>query len=577
MGDAVGIDQGEVTSVAARRRGDEIEEALVVPTAELAGDATTQHRLASLATRVVDADAVPAVAVAVPALGAAARAELEAAARAAFEDPLLVPRPVAAARWFTHTNEVDPDAVLIVVEAEGTRVVVTAVRSRPDGLAIDGPPAGYPVSSRAAAVEAVAVALTAHGLVPREIDVVVVVGGAVWLPGLAEGITATTGLSAVLARGPRAAAACGAALLAGGPDGGVGIALAVGFPAGAALLAAPHVGGAGAGGAGTGVAAAAGHALSGTTNPPPGPPGDGGNVAAAAGHALAGAKNPPPGPPGDGGSVAAAAGDALREAKKPPPKRPPRVVGRAKGALVAAPLVVTVLAVGAVTLRSCTRDPQTADLVTSSAPADPDERAGSSSTTTVGSGRGEAGARVPKDRASSTLPAPDQPATTASPPTTRRPGTVPRPESGVTPTGPAPEAPAAPDVPPDVPPSVTNLARTVEVIGADISGAPGTCCPCELPLTTQLSATVTDASGVAGVKVTWQSTGGHSGTIEMAPGVGDVWTATLGPIADTQMLYGQSTTVTWTVEAVDSAGHRQKVGPDPDAAVTLNGCVIVLT
>jgi hypothetical protein len=151
MGDAVGIDLGEVTSVAARRRGDEIEEALVVPTADLAGDATTQHRLASLASRLVGADAVPAVAVAVPALGAA-RAELEAAARGAFEDPLLVPRPVAAARWFTHTNEVDPDAVLIVVEAEETRVVVTAVRSRPDGLAIDGPPAGWPLSSRAAAL-----------------------------------------------------------------------------------------------------------------------------------------------------------------------------------------------------------------------------------------------------------------------------------------------------------------------------------------------------------------------------------------------------------------------------------------
>jgi hypothetical protein len=411
-------------------------------------------------------------------------------------------------------------------------VAVTAVRAGPGGVAIARPPAGWPSIGTTDVVGAVAASAAAWGFVPRDIDVAVIVGVAATMAGLPEGITAATGLTSVVDREPLAAAACGAALLVREPATRLGAALAIGVPAvGAAMLAAPEDGAA----VGGGVAAAAGEALSGEA--------EGGGVAAAAGTALSGTK--------------------IHPAKRPPKHRPRAL--RPKAALLLAPVVVT-LGLGTVALRSCAGDAGTPDLVTSAAPAEPGDPP--RSTTTIGPRQGSDGAGVPKGTPGQAVPASEPPTSTTS-----------RPRSTTTapPATPAPPTPATPaPPPPDVPPSVTNLARTVESIGADASDSPfggG----CQIPQTTKLSATVTDASGLASVRVTWSTTWGHSGTIDMARGAGDVWTATLGPIKDAQRFTDESTPVTWSVEAVDTAGHSQTVTAGPDAGVTLHGCVIVLT
>src|SRR5262245_51243251 len=519
MIEAVGLDVGEVTSAAARRRGDEVEPALVVRTADLGGT-TARERLASLAARVVGPDGGPAVAVVVPSLDPAARAEVGTAACGAFTEPLLAPRPLAVARWFTHTSEVHPDAVIVVIDVEESSAVVTAVRSGPNGLAIERPSLGAAVTGTIAAVDAVADAVTAWGLEARDVDVAVIVGGAPWLVGVAEGITAATGLAALIDREPLAAAACGAALLVRDSAHRAGAALAIGVPlAGTALLAVPEGGAA----VGSGVAAAAGQALGAET--------EGAGVAAAAGQALGGEP--------EGAGVAAAAGTALQGAqhppKRPPPKRPPPKgragkVWRPKAALLVAPLVVT-LGLGALLIRSCVGAPDTADLVTSAAPGDPSDPTGS--TTTIGPNAASAGAGGAKGTPGQSVPPSDPTTATTQRPTTtatpRRPGTVPPPASVGTPADPSPGPPAPPpDVPPaDVPPTVANLTRTAASIHADPSPFAGGC----EDLTTELSATVTDSSGLARVRVIWSTPRGHGGTIGMTPGSGALWPADLGPVA----------------------------------------------
>ena len=83
-----------------RLRGGEFEPAVLVPIADLGVGATPSHFLESLAARAVGPDPIPAVGVAVPSLNHGAQAEVEAAAREAFADPLLVLRPTAVAAWF---------------------------------------------------------------------------------------------------------------------------------------------------------------------------------------------------------------------------------------------------------------------------------------------------------------------------------------------------------------------------------------------------------------------------------------------------------------------------------------------
>jgi hypothetical protein len=307
MAESVGLDLGAATSAAARLRGGEVEPALVIPITDLGvGATTTRHLLESLAARVVGPDPLPAVGVAVPSLDAGARAEIEAAAVEAFTDPLLVLRPAAAAAWFCHTNEVHPHAMLVVVEAEETGVVVTIVRSRPGGMAVEGGPSGRLLPSGSPvvdAVDAVAAALSATGLIATDIDVAVLVGGASWLTGLAEGICAATHLAAAVGPEPRAEVAYGAALITSEQDGfGVGTAMA--FGAGVDDAAGDT--------AGTGLGAALrdmGHGKDAPADP----------VGAGVKGSVGGAKAPPSSPPEETGGAA----------KRPPSRLPAEALKRA--------------------------------------------------------------------------------------------------------------------------------------------------------------------------------------------------------------------------------------------------------
>jgi hypothetical protein len=226
MGDAAGIDLGTAVSAAARWRGDVVVPRLV-PTADLAGPGGTAGALAALARVAGDpAGPAPAVAVVVPALDAGRRAEVEEAARATFGAPVLTPRPVAAAAWFRYRHDVRTGASVVVVEgddgAEGPAVVVTVVRDGVGGPAVEGGSTGGLIGPRDPArdaVEIVALALQAAALVPTAADVAVVIGGAAWLDAVVDAITEVTGLAAVVEPEPESAAACGAALLAGGPGG----------------------------------------------------------------------------------------------------------------------------------------------------------------------------------------------------------------------------------------------------------------------------------------------------------------------------------------------------------------------
>jgi hypothetical protein len=552
MGEAVGLDLGAATSAAARLRGDEVEPAVLVPTADLGVGATSaRHRLESLAARAVGAGTLPAVGVAVPALDPESRAEVEAAARQAFADPLLVPRPAAAAAWFRHTNEVHPDAVLVVVEADETHVAVAIVRPRPRIPTIERPPVGELLSSGAPvldAIDAVAATLTVAGLVPTDLDVAVIVGGATWLAGLAEGIPAATDLAAVVDPEPRAAVAYGAALLAAQSDGfGVGTALALGTPA-----------------VGAGLAVAAGP----TAGPPRGAGlGEAVGATSGAGTGLGAAmrnmdqgKDAPTDPIGTG--LGESVGEAKARPKRPPSRLP--VGGLKRGLVLAAPAMVAVLAVGGLTVRSCTQDPDTTTLATSSEPADPDDPGTTGTAGTEGASPGGS------DKPDPLAPTSREPSTSSTS-TTRPTTTTPRRTAPTTPGAPPPSTPVVPptDPPPPrdiTPPSITNLASgEVEIWAAIVDRR------CPTPQTTELSATITDDSGVASAKVRWTAHG-QEDTLTMAPTGGSTWSTTLGPIFDAELTTVDVVTVTWTVEAVDAAGNAAS----GSGKLSLRGCEQVI-
>jgi hypothetical protein len=560
MGEAVGLDLGAATSVAARLRGDEVEPVVLVPTAEL-GATSARHHLESLAARAVGAGTLPAVGVAIPTLDPESQAEVEAAAREAFADPLLVLRPAAAAAWFRHTDEVHPDALLVVVEAEETLVAVTIVRPRAGIPTLERPPVGESLSSGAPvldAIDTVAATMNVAGLVPTDLDVAVIVGGAKWLAELAEGITAATDLAAVVDPEPRAAVAYGAALLAAQSDGfGVGTALALGTPAvGAGLAAAagptagPPLGsalGEAAGatsGAGAGLGAAMrnmGQGKDAPTDP----------LGADVGEAAGGYKEPPSAPGGEGGD----GGEGGGSPKRPPSRLP--AGGLKRGLVLAAPAVVAVLAVGGLTVRSCTQDPDSVTLATSSEPAEPDDP---STTATTGSDTDSASPGG-SDKPDPLAPTSSETTTSGSTSTTR-PTTTTRRTVPTTPGTPPPSDPVVnPPPPQDITgPSITNLASSEGEIWAAIVGR-----QCPTPQTTELSATITDDSGVASVEITATRV---EGTLPVSS-AGSTWTTKLGPIVDPDLLDIQVVTVTWTVEAVDGAGNVAS----RSGTVNLRGCV----
>jgi hypothetical protein len=545
MGESIGLDLGAATSVAARLRGDELDPAVLVPTIDLGvGATTTRARLKSLAARMVGPDALPAVAVAIPTLDRGEQAEVEAAASEAFADPLLVLRPAAAAAWFRHTNEVHPEARLVVVEADETLVAVTIVRVRRRVPTIERPPVGRPLSSGAPAMDAVdtvAATLDVAGLVPMDIDVAVLVGSATWLEGLAEGITAATNLAAVVDPEPRAAVAYGAALLAAEHDGfGMGTAaLALGPPAvGAGLVAAVPE-------AGPPLGAGVGEAVGATSGA--------GTGLGAALRDMGHAKPPPTDPTGSG--VGGSVGEAKAGPSSPSGKRRPGLTR----ALAIAPAVAVVVVAGAVTLRSCDQSPDTTTLATSAEAAEPDDP-GTSGTIGPGGGSGSGGSDKPDPLAPTSSESPTSSSATTT--TTRR----------TAPTTPGTPPPSAPEVPPTDPPpprdttapAIADLVRSVGDIGSETD--------CQYPATTVLSATITDDSGVAGATISW-STKAHRGSLTMAPAGGARWSATLGPIVDPSLTPNDILPVTWSVVAVDAAGNQAgPVEATGRGAVNLHGC-----
>jgi hypothetical protein len=573
MGEAVGLDLGAATSVAARLRGAEVEPVVLVPTADL-GATSARHHLESLAARAVGAGTLPAVGVAIPTLDPESQAEVEAAAREAFADPLLVLRPAAAAAWFRHTDEVHPDALLVVVEAEETLVAVTIVRPRAGIPTLERPPVGESLSSGAPvldAIDTVAATMNVAGLVPTDLDVAVIVGGAKWLAELAEGITAATDLAAVVDPEPRAAVAYGAALLAAQSDGfGVGTALALGTPAvGAGLAAAagptagPPLGsalGEAAGatsGAGAGLGAAMrnmGQGKDAPTDP----------LGADVGEAAGGYKEPPSAPGGEGGD----GGEGGGSPKRPPSRLP--AGGLKRGLVLAAPAVVAVLAVGGLTVRSCTQDPDSVTLATSSEPAEPDDPSTTATTGSVTDSASPGGSDKPDPLAPTSSETTTSGSTSTTRPTTTTRRTVP-----TTPGTPPPSDPVVPpsDPPPPgdtTPPSVTNLFRSV----GDIYANNG---QCQLPMTTVLSATITDDVGVAAATINWSAGAGFGGQLTMARAQGDTWSATLGPIPNDTLTTDDTLPVTWSVVAVDAAGNKADSGPAGGrGAVNFHGCWIVI-
>jgi hypothetical protein len=571
MGDAIGLDLGAATAAAARFRGDEIGPTAVVPTADLGVGATTTtttcHQLESLAARVVGPDNLPAVGVAIPTLNPVDQDEVDAAAREAFGHPLLVLRPVAAAAWFLHSNEVHQDAVLVVVEADETEMAVTLVRPWPRIPSIERQPVGWLLSSGAPAEDAVDIVgatLNAAGLDRTDIDVAVIIGGATWLAGLADGITAARGLAAVVAAEPLAAVACGAALLAAESDGlGLGTALALGAPAvgaGLAATAAPAAGpalGSGlgeavgaTGGAGTGLSAALRNMGEGKDAPTEPVGGD-------LGDAVGGYKEPPSSPGADGGE-----GDG--SAKRPPSRLP--AGGLKRRLVLVAPAVVAVLAVGGLTVRSCTQDPDTSTMATASEPADPDDPSTTGTDGTDGVSPGGSDKPDPLDPTSSersTSTSTTRPTTTTrrTAPTTLTPGTPPPPG---TPVAPPANPPPRQDT---TAPSIANLASSETDFYADNL-------ECDLQMSTLLSATITDDTGVAEATISWSATGGPSGVLTMARAQGNTWSATLGPLRNDTLTTDDNLPVSWSVVAVDAAGN--KTDSDSAGGVTFHGCRIVI-
>jgi RNA polymerase sigma factor (sigma-70 family) len=108
--------------------------------------------------------------------------------------------------------------------------------------------------------------------------------------------------------------------------------------------------------------------------------------------------------------------------------------------------------------------------------------------------------------------------------------------------------------PPDTTPPVIGPATLDrQPISATYKSNP-TCT--QYPATATVTATVTDASGVAGVSVSWSSPAGTGGTVTMKPVTGG-YVATIGPVAtDTTNPPFGSYVLTISVAATDKAGNQ---------------------
>jgi hypothetical protein len=153
-------------------------------------------------------------------------------------------------------------------------------------------------------------------------------------------------------------------------------------------------------------------------------------------------------------------------------------------------------------------------------------------------------------------------------PTTTVPGSTPTPQ----PPGPTPPTPQPPTPPPadTTGPSISDLQRTSGLIREDVFEF---CDDMSLPLTSQVSAVVSDPSGVASVEVRWSfNLGGTavSGSKPMSPSGGRYQA-----ILEFPDIAGGSSAIAntnWSVRAVDAAGNSRVVSSGANNAVQVQGC-----
>lgn len=577
--DAVAGDDGTDTDTAADDR-----------TAAADPIAATSRLLAGVVERALAGDAVTTVAVTYPlAPDDRGRDLVDRATAASFDDAFVVARPIAAAARFVHGDDGRRNARVAVLDMSERTVDVAIVGCARDGFDIVGRPATLPDPGHETdmaehldhAVSLLEATVAGADLTEGDIDAVLVVGSSDWLTQLALQTTVGTGLVVAVDPEPEVAAALGAALLAGGPDRrGRDRPAAVAGLGPLSVGVVPHVGPSATGpvGAGTATGAAAGEAVA---------------VADAAGAHLGeaavdavsgvpGALKRPTGPAAStttGGGVGAAAGSggarlgaalggmvgAVRASKRRRVLASAAVVAGLVGLGVGVRTLVAADGTGTVEIGASS--PGAASTTTTERPAatrpDAEAKPGTdgptSTTTTAPDTGGEAG---PIDTV-----APDGPGVPGGPDGTGSPG-APGPQGG----GGTPSLPPPP--PSDDPVRLTTLPTdTTPPSIAGVARAPGTITEddgefCTGPFTVQVSARVSDPSGVQQVTANW-SGNGASGSLSMTAS-GGTWYGTIGPVAGNVALsYPQTTTLPWSVTAVDAVGNSASVaGP----TVTVQGC-----
>ncbi|HEX6424654.1 MAG TPA: hypothetical protein VFZ79_14325 [Acidimicrobiales bacterium] len=590
MGVSLGIDLGGAACAAARAEGGRaevrpVDTGVAVPAA---GDVGATAGLLAAVAAAVAGEGAPPVAVAItyaPGLEPGGRDALARAASTAFDAPLLVPRPVAAAAWHGHGAGEAPTGSLAVVLADATGVDASIVH-RDGGVLAMGPIRALGRGLTAEALDDAADLAASLAGRPADSDRpgeadgstpagrVVVAGDAPLLSDLAARVAARSGLEAGVASQPAAAVALGAALLAataegrsayglGGIAGTAGVVTlpAVLGPAGApqgALAAATPAGGAvgaqmGEVGAQMGeVGGAVGDAM-----------GSGGGLGREVGR-LQAATAPAAEPAGSALGRAVGAGRRLRL----PLGRPKRPVAVGAGLAVLAGALVF----GAATVVAGGSGGDGGSTVEAAGAGGASPPAGETSTTgpSTGGAGGSGGAKPP----------PVDPSASSSTTATVEPGTV-EPGTGPTATGetgtPATGAPGttAPGSPPP-PGATTTTAPPRDTAGPSISGLSRSPADideggsefCTRSTTSWVSAAVSDPSGVASVTAHW-STGGASGSVAMSL-ANNTWQASIAPGPIRTLQYPNTAAVTWYVTATDGAGNRATSGSGP--TITLHGC-----
>lgn len=175
-----------------------------------------------------------------------------------------------------------------------------------------------------------------------------------------------------------------------------------------------------------------------------------------------------------------------------------------------------------------------------------------------------------------TLPDEETTTTTEGPSPSAPPATAPPPAPG--PSTPTPTAP--PVTPPPAPsdttgPTITSIQRTVPLIRA---GGYNEFCTATA-LTSDVSAVVTDPSGVASVVATWSFR--HNGLPTGQLRTGSVpltfsngaWRGTIGPFTTPNYVQIDKTVdLGWSIVATDTHGNSRTMAAGPNAQIEVQGC-----